>query len=490
MPSLKELRERAGKVHKDLVQIRDGYNERKAAGKTGAELWPDETRAAWEKANKDYDELRVQIDEEKRSANLDKAIQDLETESRSGTTPANPPAPPGGEHRNRPGQSDFTPPHLPGHDPALSTDEERKLPADLVEQRDLAVQAWFGARQARCRSEAHLLAARKHGIDPGAEQIEIPTYNTRQLAALQAEYRLMHPVERERRALSSITGSTGGLLIGSTLVQALEVNMLAFGNVEGVSDVLVTSTGEELSWPTADDTSNEGEMLGENTATATDEDPTMAAVKWYAYEFSSKIVKVAVRLLEDAPSSFAGTIGQMLGERLARAKNRKFTSGTGNSQPKGIVTAATLGKTTASATAITADEMLEFEHSVDPAYRGAPGVGFMMHDTVLLAIRLLKDGTSRYLWQPGIAEGRPDRLMGYGLTINQHMDSTVAASNKTILFGDFRRYKVRRVGSITVLRLRERYAEYRQEGFAAFQRADGNLLDAGTAPIKYMQQHA
>lgn len=487
MRSLKELRERAGKVHAEMIKIRDGYAERSKAGKTGAELWPDETRKGWETVNTQYNELRAQIDEAKRSDELDAAIADLERDTRS-----DPPAGKPGEteHRNKPGQDDFRPAHFPGNKPGLTGDEERKLPKDETEQRDLAMQAWFGSRHASCRTDVHLLAARKFGVDPGAEQLEIPAYNTRQFRALQQDCRSMHHKQFEQRALSSVQGSSGGFLIGSTLISQLEINMLAFGGVEQVADVLVTSTGEEISWPTADDTSNEGEMLGENVETDSDQQPTLAQVKWGAHEFSSKIVKVPVRLLEDAPGTFATELGAMLGERLGRAKNRKFTSGTGNSQPKGLTVAATLGKTTASATAVTADEILEFEHSVDPAYRSNPGVAWMMHDSILLQLRLLKDGGSRYIWQSNIAEGRPDTFSGKPLTINQHMDSALAASNKTMLFGDFKKYKVRRVGSIVVLRLKERYAEFRQEGFVAFQRADGNLLTAGTAPIKYLQQKA
>lgn len=485
MPSFKELRERAGKVHEDMCQIRDGYHERKTAGKTGAELWPDETRAAWEKANKDYDQLRVQIDEAKRSADLDAAIADLQERSRETTASGT------AEPVSRatvPGQSDFQPDHFPGNNPALTADEQRKLPASEVEARDLAIQAWAGYRSPACRSEAHRLAARRYGVDPGADQLILDMYDTRDVLRLQHEFRRLSPALREQRALSSQLGSTGGFLIGSTLVNSLETNMLAYGAVEQLAETIVTQTGEDMAWPTADDTSNEGEIIGENPTSVNEASPSMAQVKWYAYEFSSKLIKVPVRLLEDAPSFLAATLGTMLGERIGRAKNRKFTTGTGNSQPTGIVTAATLGKTTAAATAITFDELIELEHSVDPAYRNDPSCAYMMHDNVVLAVRLLKDGGSCYIWTSGATEGVPDRLNGRLVSINQHMDSAVAASNKTMLFGKFSAYKVRRVRQLVLLRLKERYAELRQEAFIAFLRADGHLLDAGTAPVKYLQQ--
>ena len=68
--------------------------------------------------------------------------------------------------------------------------------------------------------------------------------------------------------------------------------------------------------------------------------------------------------------------------------------------------------------------------------------------------------------------------------------ASMAASAKSILFGDFKNYRVRRVAGVQVMRLVERYADFNQVGFVAFQRWDGNLVDAGTHPIKYLQNSA
>ena len=468
--TLKELREKAGAMYQRMQELRDQYNERKAAGKTGDELKPADWQESWERANTEYDSLAAQIEEAKQSDELFSRLDEIEAEQRAA----------GGEHRNRPGQDDRR--------TAPPTGEERRLAE--VETRDMALQAWFGRRHAGCRSEQHVQAAQRCGIDLGADELVLDMYDTRQLAASQHVLRNTPQALLEQRALSGHLGGSGAFTIGSTLVSALEVNMLAFGGVEQVADIMVTQTGEEIGWPTADDTTNEGEMLAENTATLTDEDPSFAVVRWNAYEFSSKEVAVPVRLLEDAPSSFAQTLGEMLGMRLGRAKNRKFTVGTGVGQPKGIVTCASRGKLAAANNAILADEIIELQHSVDPAYRDQPGSGFMAHDTILMQIRLLKHGDGYYIWQSGLVQDMPDRLLNKPVTVNQHMDSALAANNKVLLFGALRKYKVRRVRQVVILRLKERRAEKRQEVFMAFQRADGNLLDAGTAPIKYLQMNS
>ncbi|MBL4702094.1 MAG: phage major capsid protein, partial [Phycisphaeraceae bacterium] len=66
----------------------------------------------------------------------------------------------------------------------------------------------------------------------------------------------------------------------------------------------------------------------------------------------------------------------------------------------------------------------------------------------------------------------------------------MAASAKSILFGDFSKYLIRDVLGFQILRLEERYAEFLQIGFLGFPRHDGALIDAGTKPIQFYQNSA
>ena len=85
----------------------------------------------------------------------------------------------------------------------------------------------------------------------------------------------------------------------------------------------------------------------------------------------------------------------------ARIHNQHFTTGTGSAQPQGIVTGATSGVTAAGVAAITADELIDLQHSIDPAYRNERSK-FMLSDTALKGLRKLKDtGSGEYMFQPG-----------------------------------------------------------------------------------------
>ncbi len=294
-------------------------------------------------------------------------------------------------------------------------------------------------------------------------------------------------IRRElKNALSTSTGASGGFAtMPEGFVAALETAMLLYGPMLEVAEVIRTSSGEQMSWPTANDTGNSGRQIGEAGAVVS-VDPSFGKVYWNAYKFTSDEVLVAYELLQDSAFDLATMLGSMLGERLGRILNTKCTTGTGAGTSKGIVTAATLGKTTASGTVIAADEIIDLVHSVGRAYR--VGANFMFSDNVCLAIRKLKDAENRYLWSAGLGGGMPDTLCNYPVKINDDMATSIASGAKTMLFGQLSKYKVRMVDKIRLYRLVERYRENDQDAFMAFVRADGNLLDAGVAPVKYMVQ--
>jgi HK97 family phage major capsid protein len=109
---------------------------------------------------------------------------------------------------------------------------------------------------------------------------------------------------------------------------------------------------------------------------------------------------------------------------MGRIANAKLTTGSGSSDVEGIVTNSAAGVTAASATAVTADEIIDLVHSVDPEYRQSPNAAIMMNDSTLTAIRKLKDGNGNYLWQMGDFQiGTPQNILGYPVVVNQDMDS-------------------------------------------------------------------
>ena len=157
------------------------------------------------------------------------------------------------------------------------------------------------------------------------------------------------------------------------------------------------------------------------------------------------------------------------------AEEQAFCVGTGTGQPTGIFTAngGTVGVTAASATAITADELINLIYSLKSPYRR--NAKFLMNDATVSMIRKLKDKNDAYLWQPSLQAGEPDRLLGYELYTSPYVP-TAAAGALTVAFGDFKNYWIADRSGRTVQRLNELYSTNGQVGFVATERVDGKVI--------------
>jgi HK97 family phage major capsid protein len=187
-----------------------------------------------------------------------------------------------------------------------------------------------------------------------------------------------------------------------------------------------------------------------------------------------------MQLLQDSATNLDTYVPARLGERIGRIVNERLTIGTGTDMPNGIVNAPTTPA--AAAAEIEYADLLDMEHSVDPSYR-RQGAQYMFNDMTLKAIKELQDNENRPLWLPSVRAGDPDRILGRTYVINQDY-ADIGTGNVSMSFGLLTKYVARQVNQVVMMRLTERYAEFLQVGFLGFQRWDGDILDAGTNPIK------
>lgn len=293
-------------------------------------------------------------------------------------------------------------------------------------------------------------------------------------------------VEATKRAQGTTSGSVGGYTVPEGFWAKVTETRKFYANVGEIAEVITTDSGNALPWPTNDDTSNTGRLLVENNQ-VTETALSFGQAQLDAFTFSSDLILVSLQLAQDSGIDLPSFIARKAGERLGRIENSYFTTGSGASQPQGFVTGATTGKTTAGATAIIYNEIVDLVHSVDVAYR--QNARFAMHDLVLAYVRKIRDdsggsGLGRPIWEPSIQLGVPDTLLGYPLAVNNFMDSTVASTKKTMAFGDFQAaLAVRRVNGGQLMTLRERYADYLQVGYFAFERADSVVQDSSAVKL-------
>ncbi len=456
MSRLQALRENLKAHGKSLVQLRDKMNADGYAATA-------EDEANWAKVNTDYNATLAKIGREEQGNAVEKYLTEADAGKRAGA--------------------------IADGDGGVRAKGGDGAAAGTEAMRSLALTAW-------CRSQFDMdltaeqeAACQATRINPNRKQLTFDLLSTQRHAGLQAAMSRVNPLSSQdagakyMAALSNQTPTSGGYLIPPlTLLSQLEINMLAFGGLLAAAETITTTTGERMGWPTVNDTSNRGRRLGANAAAMSSVQPTFGQVYWDAYKYTSDAVLIPFELLEDANADLPGLLGPMLGERLGRIFNEECTTGTGNSMPKGIVTAAGTGVTSLKAAKIGADDLMRLEHSVDPAYRS--GAAYMMHDSILLQIRLLKDGDGQYLFKSGAQFGIPDSINGRPIAVNQSMTTSYTVTGDVpILFGQLNKYKVRRVNGLRMYRLEERFRDNDQDGFVCLLRGDGNLLTAGTSPV-------
>jgi HK97 family phage major capsid protein len=293
-------------------------------------------------------------------------------------------------------------------------------------------------------------------------------------------------VLRENRTQVAGTDSAGGYTVPTELATFIEKSMIATGPMYGneLFTVINSADGRTFNIPTVDDTAVTAVAHTEGTQPTDDggKDATFGQKAVGAFAFDSEWIRWSAELNADSILNMESLLGELVGERLGRIANSKLTTGSGSSDVEGIVTNSGVGKTAAATGAVTADEIIDLIHSVDPAYRNSPATAIMMNDSTLAAVRKLKDGDGNYLWQMGNYQaGVPQNLLGYDVVVNQAMAS-LGTGNKVMLFGDMSKFYVRKVGAPSIYIARERFAPDR--GLLGYARFDGVL--SNTAAIKHL----
>lgn len=292
-------------------------------------------------------------------------------------------------------------------------------------------------------------------------------------------------VSPEQRAQVVGNNSAGGFSVPTELSNILEIAMAATGPMWDPSFIteLRTSSGNPINMTTIDDTAQSAAAHTEGGAVTDDGgvDVVFGQKQLGAYAFNTEWIRWSYELSQDSIFNMESLLGSLLGERMGRIANSKLTTGSGSSDVEGVVTAASSGVLLASTSAITYDEIIDLEHSVDPAYRTGPKVGYMLSDATLKAVRKLKDGDGNYLWQMGnVQAGIPGTINGRPYRVNQSMVTLGGTSRRIMAFGDFSKFYVRKVANPALFVARERFAP--DLGILGLIRFDGVLLN--TTAIK------
>lgn len=286
--------------------------------------------------------------------------------------------------------------------------------------------------------------------------------------------------DSELRSMNVTVDPSGGYLVPQDFQVTFVEHRARRVPLRAYATVIQTTGDAPIPVPNED---GEAYWLSENQAYE-ESDETFSTVTLGAHKLG-RLQKVSEELIRDSGIPIDKLLARLFGKKFAVREEAAFFAGTGVGQPTGFLENAEIGKTTASNSVLTADEIFDTFYSVDADF--ALSATWFGHPTTLAEIRKLKDGSGAYLWEPSVAAGQPPTLLGRPIVACSSMP-TIAASAKVLAVGDFSYYWIGDRGLPYFQPLFERYADQGQIGFRMYLRTDGKLTV--NEAVKVLQMHA
>lgn len=291
----------------------------------------------------------------------------------------------------------------------------------------------------------------------------------------------------ERKAMSAGSDPDGGYMLPASTTGRIVTTMYEQSVMRQIADVQTIST-EKIEGLVDNDEADAGWVSELGTRSDSDT-PQVRKYEIVAHEMYA-MPKVSQKLIDDAATDVEGWLAAKVADKFGRIEGTAFWSGTGSGQPRGLATYTT------AATADGSRTWGQFEHVVsgangafhttqfDPLHdiQGAMKDHFLanaqwvMRREVRTAARKLKESTTnRYLWEPGMQVGAPERLNGYPVRVDQYMP-TLATGSLSLAFGDFRQaYTI--VDRLGIRTLRDPYTAKPYVVFYSTKRTGGAAMN-------------
>jgi len=293
----------------------------------------------------------------------------------------------------------------------------------------------------------------------------------RQLVA--GEIRSFTSLPSERRDMTKGTNSEGGFIVHSSMFDRI------FDKLEEESQVIAagctvinTAGGEDLLVPKV--TTNPSGALVAEAGAIGESQAVLAQVNLGAFKYAA-LTQVTQELLADSLFNVSSFVTNLGGQAVTRALGVDISNGSGSSRPKGIAQAATSFGSSATATTITATNLIEVWSTMGSPYKNRDTAWIISPEAIKL-IRLLVDSNGQYIWQPGLQAETPANLLGYPVYIDGNLDAATSGK-RAVVFAHMPSFAVRIAGGLTV----DRSDDYAfANGLVTFRfvlRADSDGID-------------
>jgi HK97 family phage major capsid protein len=290
----------------------------------------------------------------------------------------------------------------------------------------------------------------------------------------------------ERKALSAGSDPDGGYMLPQSTVGRMVSKIYEQSTMRQLATVQNIST-DKIEGIVDNDEADAG-WVSELGARSDSGTPQVGKWEIQAHEMYA-MPKISQKLIDDAATDVEGWLANKVADKFARVEGAGFTTGNGVGQPRGLfayTTAATADDTRAWGTfehvktgangafhTTKADPLQDLIGAMKDQY--LQNAQWLMRREVRTAIRKMKEATSdRYLWEPSLQAGQPDRLLGYVARVDQYVPAIATGSN-SLAFGDFKEaYTI--VDRIGVRTLRDPFTAKPYVVFYSTKRTGGGAI--------------
>ncbi|ANU06593.1 phage major capsid protein [Paraurantiacibacter namhicola] len=300
--------------------------------------------------------------------------------------------------------------------------------------------------------------------------------------------------ETEVKSLSATTPADGGYAVPREIDAAISAELKEISPIRALAQVVqVGSAGYRKLVSTG------GTASGWVSETASRPDTDTPQFAEIAPPFGELYANPAASqaMLDDAGFDIEAWLASEIAMEFARAEGAAFVSGTGADQPLGFLSSPVsmagdavrpfgslqyIGSGDANGFDTNPESrLIDLVHTMKAGHR--QGASWVMNSSTLSEVRKLKTADGAFLWQPGLVEGQPDRLLGYPVVEAEDMPD-VGAGAFPIAFGNFRAGYLIAERSATQV-LRDPFTNKPFVHFYATKRVGGQVLDS--AAIKLLK---
>lgn len=279
------------------------------------------------------------------------------------------------------------------------------------------------------------------------------------------------------KAMSEDSETGGGFLVTPEVSAEIVNAVQETSPMRGLADVISIGSAslrinQDLDRPTSG-------WVGERAARTASTPPTVKQVEIYVHEMYA-YPESTQAFLDDAAVNVEAWLTKFCGSAFALDEATAFINGDGVGKPRGILGYAdgsvfgfVQRQACGGTGSITGDDLIDLQTLLKEPYQA--NAQWLIKRQLIGTIRKIKDGQGRYIWQPGLQDGKPNQLLDKPVNMAADLNSAlVTATDGLAVYGDIKAgYQI--VDRVGIRVLRDPYSNKPMVGFYTTKRVGGGV---------------